>query len=167
MVTTRTGEGGNGFIALTPPAAETIPGPPRDFIGYAGEYPDPKWPKKAKLAINLVINFEEGSEASMYHGDNITEVVLTDGARSFGEGNRNMGAESLFEYGSRVGFWRLMKMFEESHPRPATHRPRPTLTLTLNLNLTLTHIRGQKHADYHLRLRFGARRPAQISGLYP
>lgn len=49
----------------------------------------------------------------MHHGDNITEVVLTDGARSFGAGTRNMGAESLFEYGSRVGFWRIMKMFEE------------------------------------------------------
>ena len=53
-----------------------------------------------------VVNFEEGSEASFHHGDNITEVVLTDGARSFGAGVRNMGAESLFEYGSRVGFSR-------------------------------------------------------------
>mmetsp|Transcript_43141 Transcript_43141/g.119327 ORF Transcript_43141/g.119327 Transcript_43141/m.119327 type:complete len:381 (+) Transcript_43141:58-1200(+) len=108
----KTGEGGNGFACLTPPSPADVAGPPRDLEGYAWEYPDPKWPKGAKLAINLVINFEEGSEASFHHGDNITEVVLTDGARSFGPGTRNMGAESLFEYGSRVGFWRIMKMFE-------------------------------------------------------
>lgn len=107
------GEGGNGFICITPPDASSIAGPPRDLEGYAWDYPDPKWPGGAKLAINLVVNFEEGSEASFHHGDNITEVVLTDGARSFGAGTRNMGAESLFEYGSRVGFWRIMKMFEE------------------------------------------------------
>merc|ERR1719408_753993 len=106
------GEGGNGFIALTPPAASTIPGPPRDVEGYAWDYPDPQWPRGAKLAINLVVNFEESSESSFHHGDNITEVVLTDGARSFGAGTRNLGAESLFEYGSRVGFWRIMKMLE-------------------------------------------------------
>lgn len=107
------GEGGNGFIALTPPQTSAIAGPPRDLEGYAWDYPDPKWPGGAKLAINLVVNFEESSESSFHHGDNITEVVLTDGARSFGAGTRNMGAESLFEYGSRVGFWRIMKMFEE------------------------------------------------------
>lgn len=109
----KTGTGGNGFVCLTPPNPETIAGPPRDLEGYAWDYPDPKWPGGKKLALNLVINFEEGSEASMHHGDNVTEVVLTDGARSFGDGVRNMGAESLFEYGSRVGFWRIMKMFEE------------------------------------------------------
>lgn len=107
------GEGGNGFICLTPPAEGAVAGPVRDLEGYAWNYPDPKWPNGAKLAINLVVNFEEGSEASFHHGDNISEVVLTDGARSFGAGTRNMGAESLFEYGSRVGFWRIMKMFEQ------------------------------------------------------
>merc|ERR1740117_1980376 len=107
----KTGEGGNGLAYLEPKPA--VAGPPRDFEGYAWDYPDPKWPGGAKLAINLVVNFEEGSESSFHHGDNITEVVLTDGARSFGAGTRNMGAESLFEYGSRVGFWRIMKMFEE------------------------------------------------------
>lgn len=109
----KTGEGGNGFICLTPPTASEVAGPPRDLEGYAWEYPDPRWPNGAKLAINLVVNFEEGSEASFHHGDDITEVVLTDGARSFGPGVRNLGAESLFEYGSRVGFWRIMKMLEE------------------------------------------------------
>lgn len=109
----KVGEGGNGFIALTPPAEALVAGPIRDLEGYAWEYPDPKWPNGAKLAMNLVVNFEEGSESSFHHGDNFTESVLTDGARSFGTGVRNIGAESLFEYGSRVGFWRIMKMFEE------------------------------------------------------
>jgi len=113
LLVPKTGNGGNGFIALTPPPPAEVAGPLRDLEGYAWEYPDPAWPKGAKLAINLVVNFEEGSEASFHHGDNITEVVLTDGARSFGPGVRNLGAESLFEYGSRVGFWRIMKMFEE------------------------------------------------------
>lgn len=70
----KTGQGGNGFVALTPPAESSVAGPPRDLEGYAWQYPDPKWPSGAKLAINLVVNFEEGSEASFHHGDNITEA---------------------------------------------------------------------------------------------
>ena len=70
----KTGEGGNGLVYLNSTKPD-VAGPPRDFEGYAWNYPDPKWPKGAKLAINLVVNFEEGSEASFHHGDNITEVI--------------------------------------------------------------------------------------------
>ncbi len=93
---------------------------PRDLIGYGANPPDPKWPGGARLAINFVINYEEGSEASIFDGDDRTETGLTESASvPFVEGVRNRGAESMFEYGSRVGFWRLMRLFAE-HDMPVT-----------------------------------------------
>jgi hypothetical protein len=68
-VTPKVGEGGNGFIALTPPAPESIPGPPRDFVGYAGDYPDPKWccappqtprSQSTRLSVTLTVEAQEG-----------------------------------------------------------------------------------------------------------
>lgn len=87
---------------------------PRDLIGYAGKPPDPKWPNGARLALNFVLNYEEGSEYSIQDGDGYSESTLTDA----GSGTRNikgrdLGAESLFEYGSRVGFWRIRRIFME------------------------------------------------------
>ena len=80
---------------MTPPKVESVKGPARDLEGYAWGYPDPKWPNGAKLAINLVVNFEEGSEASFHHGDNVSEVVLTDGARSFGADKKKAGRDDV------------------------------------------------------------------------
>ena len=86
----------------------------RNLIGYAGQPPDPQWPGGKRLALNFVINYEEGSEPSIPDGDGYSEQALTELAGyDFGPGGRDLAAESMFEYGSRVGFWRLMRLFQE------------------------------------------------------
>ena len=87
---------------------------PRDLIGYGKRTPDPKWPGGARLALQIVMNYEEGGERSILHGDSesesfLHEVVATDPL----PGVRNMNVESTYEYGSRAGFWRLLRMFAE------------------------------------------------------
>ena len=89
----------------------------RDLIGYGANPPDPKWPGGARLAVNFVMNYEEGSEPSVQDGEGFTEVGLTE-AHGLGQGvkGRDLAAEGMFEYGSRVGFWRLMRLFQEREP---------------------------------------------------
>jgi putative urate catabolism protein len=84
----------------------------RDFVGYGRRAPDPQWPNGARLALNLVINYEEGSELSIPDGDGVTETGLTDGGADAIKG-RDLAAESMFEYGSRAGFWRVWRLFQE------------------------------------------------------
>ncbi|MBS7810865.1 polysaccharide deacetylase family protein [Roseococcus pinisoli] len=84
----------------------------RDFEGYGRNPPDPRWPNGAKLALNFVINHEEGGEESVPDGDPRTENALTEGSTAPVKG-RDLGAESMFQYGSRVGFWRLHRLFTE------------------------------------------------------
>lgn len=87
---------------------------PRDLIGYADNPPDPKWPNGGRLAVNFVINYEEGSEYSVPDGDGFSEASLTESPSStIPHGTRDLAAETLFEYGSRVGFWRLFNLFKE------------------------------------------------------
>jgi allantoinase len=87
---------------------------PRNFIGYGANPPDPKWPGGARLALNFVINYEEGSEYNVHDGDGFSEASLTDSPNSsVPRGDRDLGAETMFEYGSRVGFWRLLRLFRE------------------------------------------------------
>jgi peptidoglycan/xylan/chitin deacetylase (PgdA/CDA1 family) len=80
----------------------------RDFVGYGPTPPDAHWPGGARLAVNIVLNYEEGSEPSFPDGDGVTEAGLTDGGR--GGAKRDLAAESMFEYGSRVGIWRLLRI---------------------------------------------------------
>jgi peptidoglycan/xylan/chitin deacetylase (PgdA/CDA1 family) len=84
----------------------------RDFIGYGRNPPDPKWPGGARIALNICVNYEEGSEASFADGDGVTEAALTEGGGGGFEGP-DLAAESMFEYGSRVGFWRLTRLLSE------------------------------------------------------
>jgi allantoinase len=92
--------------------------PERDFAGYGRTPPDAGWPGRARIAVNIVINVEEGSEPSVPDGDTDTETGLIEtGGRAFP--GRDLGAESMFEYGSRTGFWRLLKILER-HRAPAT-----------------------------------------------
>jgi allantoinase len=86
----------------------------RDFIGYGANPPDPRWPNGARIAVNFVLNYEEGSEPSVQDGEDYSEAGLTE-AHGLGVGakGRDLAAESMFEYGSRVGFWRLHRMFQE------------------------------------------------------
>ena len=85
---------------------------PRDLIGYGRSPPDPRWPGQARVALQFVINYEEGGERSILHGDASSEAFLSDvlGAESW-LGQRHMNIESMFEYGSRAGFWRLWRIF--------------------------------------------------------
>ncbi len=86
----------------------------RDFVGYAGKPPNPRWPNGARLAINFVVNYEEGSEASMQDGEGFTETALTEASTSAADvRGRDLGGEAMFEFGSRVGFWRLHRLFQE------------------------------------------------------
>lgn len=86
----------------------------RDLIGYGATPPDPHWPGGARVAVQLVINYEEGGENSVLYGDQGSEAFLSEmvGAQSH-TGMRAMAMESLYEYGSRAGFWRLYRLFAE------------------------------------------------------
>jgi peptidoglycan/xylan/chitin deacetylase (PgdA/CDA1 family) len=86
----------------------------RDLIGYGESPPDPKWPDGARIAVNFVLNYEEGSEPSVQDGEGFTELRLTE-AQGLNQGvrGRDLAGESMFEYGSRVGFWRLVRLFQE------------------------------------------------------
>jgi allantoinase len=88
--------------------------PKRDFIGYGANPPNPDWPNGARLAVNFVMNYEEGSEPSVQDGEGFTELGLTE-AHGLNQGvkGRDLAGESMFEYGSRVGFWRLLRLFQE------------------------------------------------------
>ncbi len=87
---------------------------PRDLVGYGAHPPDPHWPGGARIAVQFVLNYEEGGENSVLHGDAGSEAFLSDmvGAQSH-KGARSMAMESLYEYGSRAGFWRLRRLFDE------------------------------------------------------
>src|SRR5262245_32104374 len=87
---------------------------PRDLVGYGRTPPDPAWPGGARLALQIVMNYEEGGERSVLHGDAESEAFLQEvvGMAPLRD-VRNIQAESMYEYGSRVGFWRLMRMFAE------------------------------------------------------
>ncbi|MGE0314216.1 MAG: polysaccharide deacetylase family protein [Lautropia sp.] len=86
----------------------------RDFIGYGAFPPNPRWPGEARVAVNFVLNYEEGSEPSIDDGESATETGLTEAqGRGTGLVGRDLAAEGLFEYGSRVGFWRLLRLFRE------------------------------------------------------
>ncbi len=86
----------------------------RDFIGYGAKPPHPQWPNNARLALNFVINIEEGAERSVLQGDTSSENYLLELAqRDALIGQRDFFSESIFEYGSRCGIWRLLQLFEQ------------------------------------------------------
>ena len=89
------------------------PGYPRDLAGYGEHPPHPRWPGGARIALQFVLNYEEGAEASVLHGDEASETFLSEivGAQAFRA--RHMSMESLYEYGSRAGVWRLLRLFRE------------------------------------------------------
>ena len=92
--------------------------PARDFVGYGRRPPRAPWPDGARIAVSLVLNYEEGSEQAIPDGDPTSEV-LAEYARAQEPGQRDLAMESMFEYGSRVGVWRLLDVFDR-HAVPAT-----------------------------------------------
>lgn len=85
---------------------------PRDMIGYGATPPEANWPGGARLALSFVINYEEGGENNILHGDPASETFLSEiiGAKAYEA--RHMSMESMYEYGSRAGFWRLHRLFQ-------------------------------------------------------
>ena len=87
---------------------------PRDMVGYGRNRPHPRWPGDARIAVQFVINYEEGAENSILHGDAGSETLLTEfGFAESRIGERALPIESMYEFGSRVGFWRLHRLFTE------------------------------------------------------
>jgi putative urate catabolism protein len=95
------------------PALPYEPGYPRDLGGYGARPPHPRWPGGARIAVQFVLNYEEGGENSVLHGDAASETFLSEivGAQAFAA--RHMSMESLYEYGSRAGVWRILRLFRE------------------------------------------------------
>lgn len=87
---------------------------PRDLVGYGRNPPQARWPDGARLCVQFVVNYEEGGENNILHGDRASEAFLSEiiGAQPW-PGQRHMSMESIYEYGSRAGFWRLWRMFTE------------------------------------------------------
>jgi putative urate catabolism protein len=92
---------------------------PRDLVGYGARPPHPRWPQDARIAVSIVLNYEEGGESCVLHGDPCSESVLTDVGGEPVQGARDLNVESTFEYGSRVGFWEILRLIE-SHRIEAT-----------------------------------------------
>lgn len=86
---------------------------PRDLVGYGRTPPDPQWPGGARIAVQFVVNYEEGGENSILHGDAASEGFLADIVTEPMAGQRHMTVESIYEYGARAGFWRLWRLFAQ------------------------------------------------------
>ena len=86
---------------------------PRDMVGYGSKRLEVKWPNNARIALQIVLNYEEGAENCVLHGDKHSEVFLSEIIGAQPVKGRHINMESLYEYGSRSGFWRLHKLFQE------------------------------------------------------
>lgn len=86
---------------------------PRDLVGYGATPPDPQWPNGARIAVQFVVNYEEGAENCVLNGDQRSEAFLSEMVGAASHPGRAMAMESLYEYGSRAGFWRLHRIFTE------------------------------------------------------
>ena len=85
----------------------------RNLTGYGATPPSVCWPNGSRVAVNFVLNYEEGSEYSFADGDQRTDTALTEVAQArVPVGQRDLAAESMYEYGARVGFWRLFRLFQ-------------------------------------------------------
>ncbi len=85
---------------------------PRDLIGYGRTPPHPRWPDGARIAVQFVLNHEEGAENNVLHGDAASETFLSEIIGALAFPMRHMSLESLYEYGSRAGLWRVLRAFE-------------------------------------------------------
>jgi len=86
---------------------------PRDLRGYGRDVPHAQWPGNARIALQFVLNYEEGGENNVLHGDPTSETFLSELVTAQAYENRHMTMESMYEYGSRAGLWRLLREFEK------------------------------------------------------
>jgi putative urate catabolism protein len=92
--------------------APDAPPYPRDLVGYGRHPPHPRWPNEARIAVQFVLNYEEGAESCVLDGDPASEVFLSEIVNAQAFPMRHMSMESLYEYGSRAGLWRVLRAFE-------------------------------------------------------
>lgn len=85
---------------------------PRDLVGYGPDVPRARWPGGARIAVQFVLNYEEGGESSVLHGDRTSEQFLSEIVGAAAYEDRHLSMESLYEFGSRVGVWRLLREFD-------------------------------------------------------
>ncbi|KAA6122407.1 allantoinase, partial [Cupriavidus cauae] len=86
---------------------------PRDLIGYGSQPPHAQWPGGARVALQFVLNYEEGGENCVLHGDAASEQFLSEIVGAAAYPDRHMSMESIYEYGSRAGVWRILREFEQ------------------------------------------------------
>jgi len=120
------------------------PSYPRDMIGYGRRSPHPRWPNDARLALQIVVNYEEGSENCVLHGDAASETFLSEiiGAAAFPM--RHLSMESLYEYGSRAGFWRLHRILT------ARRIPVTIFGVAMALQRNPEAVAAMQEADYEI-----------------
>ncbi|MGH6760487.1 MAG: allantoinase PuuE [Phyllobacterium sp.] len=118
---------------------------PRDLIGFGRNPPDPRWPGSANIAVQFVVNYEEGGESCILDGDPASECLLSEivGAQAW-QGQRNINMESIYEYGARAGFWRLWRAF--------TRRNLPVTVygVTLAMARNPEAVAAMKEADWEI-----------------
>ena len=93
--------------------AETSAPYPRDLVGYGRNVPHAQWPRQARIAVQFVLNYEEGGENNVLHGDAASETFLSELITAQPFPDRHMTIESMYEYGSRAGSWRILREFEK------------------------------------------------------
>jgi len=118
---------------------------PRDLRGHGPQPPDPRWPGEANVAVQFVINFEEGGEKNILHGDAASEAFLSEivGAQPW-PGQRHANMESIYDYGARAGFWRLHRMFT------ARKIPVTVYGVATALARAPEQVRAMKQADWEI-----------------
>ena len=111
------------FLRRTDLPAAEVPGPPREIVGYGEHPPSIRWRGGgAKVAVQIVVNYEEGSEKTFAMGDGVNDILYE---LPFAlEGQRDLAVESMYEYGSRAGIWRLFRVFDPPASRSRSSRPR-------------------------------------------
>ncbi len=147
---------------------------PRDFVDYGKHPPDPKWPGGARIAVNFNLNYEAGGAANILDGDQASEGTLNDVGSRPKEGIRSPLVESAFEYGSRVGVWRLLRIFEGfgvpisvfSMAKALERNPEATRAFIEGGHEIVSH--GYHRIDYHFIDEDTQREHIRLAGwLYP
>ncbi|MEA2378450.1 MAG: hypothetical protein QOD13_2357 [Thermoleophilaceae bacterium] len=132
------------------------PADDRDLRGYGGDPPDPRWPGGARLALQFVLNYEEGGESSILNGDSGSEAFMHEApGKPALDGVRDITSESMYAYGSRVGFWRVMRLFDERKLPMTIYAVGRALELNLEAGHAMAEAghevagHGYRWLDYH------------------
>ena len=117
---------------------------PRNMLGYGSNPPEVKWPNNSKIAVQFVLNYEEGGENCVLHGDKYSEIFLSEIVGAKAIKGRHINMESLYEYGSRAGFWRIHKLFKKYN------LPLTIFGVGMALERNLEICKEMKHSNYEI-----------------